>query len=315
MWLHFALGKAYLDAKMAKPASEHLATGNRMKRSSIVYDGDRMARWMQAIAEVFSAERFQRMQGSGAQGETPVFVLGMPRSGTTLIEQLLAAHPAVHGGGELAVMPRLMQRMHGADGSPRTYPEFIHLFPPQHFAQTGVQYLAETVKLAPSAKRIVDKMTTNFLFAGLIHLALPDARIIHSRRDPLDTCFSCYNKLFTAGYDFSYDQTELGRFYRSYQKLMAHWRANMPASHFLEVDYEAVVEDVEGQARRMLEFVGLPWDESVLRFHETERPVRTASLNQVRQPIYASSIGRARVYRDHLAPLVKELEMSEQGCS
>ena len=129
-------------------------------------------------------------------------------------------------------------------------------------------------------------MPSNFLLAGLIRLILPDARIIHCRRDPVDTCLSCYTKLFAGEQAFAYDQTELGRFHRAYQALMAHWRAILPASHFLEVDYEAVVDDIERQARRMLDFLGLPWDEACCSFHETERPVRTASVNQVRQPIY-----------------------------
>ena len=205
MRLHFALGKAYLDAKMATPAFRHLAEGNRMKRATFAFDGDRTARWMQAIAEAFPAKRFPQLQGSGAPGETSVFVLGMPRSGTTLVEQVLAAHPAVHGAGELAVMHRLVQREYGADRTARPYPDFVGLFRPEHLARVGSQYLAETVKLAPSAERIVDKMPANFLYIGLIHLALPGARIIHIRRDPLDTCLSCYTKLFTVGQDFSYD--------------------------------------------------------------------------------------------------------------
>ena len=286
MRLHFALGKAYLDAKMATPAFSHLAEGNRMKRATLAFDGGWTARWMQAIAEAFPEKRFRQLQGSGAPDETPVFVLGMPRSGTTLVEQVLAAHPAVHGAGELTVMPRLVQRMHGPNRMPLPFPDFVDLLRPEHLAQAGGRYLAETVKLAPSAKRIVDKMPANFLYVGLIHLALPGARIIHIRRDPLDTCLSCYTKLFTGRQDFSYDLKELGRFYRSYQALTAHWRETLPASHFLEVDYEAVVEDVEGQARRMLKFLDLPWDERVLKFYMTERSLSTASVNQVREPIY-----------------------------
>jgi hypothetical protein len=133
---------------------------------------------------------------------------------------------------------------------------------------------------------------SNFLFAGLTRIVLPEAKIIHSRRDPVDTCLSCYTKLFAGEQAFAYDQNELGRFHRSYQGLMAHWRATLPASHFLEVDYEAVVDDLEAQARRMLDFLGLPWDERVLRFHETERPVRTASVNQVIRKVDGGSMQR-----------------------
>ena len=150
-------------------------------------------------------------------------------------------------------------------------------------------------------------MPSNFLYCGLIRLILPDARIIHCRRDPVDTCLSCYTKLFAGEQAFTYDQKELGRYYRAYQALTAHWRATLPASHFLEVDYEAMVEDVEGQTRRILDFLGLPWDEACLRFHETKRPVRTASVNQVRQPIYATSVGRWRKHAAHLQPLLEAL--------
>jgi hypothetical protein len=141
----------------------------------------------------------------------------------------------------------------------------------------------------------------------LIRIVLPDAKIIHSRRDPADTCLSCYTKLFAGAQTFAYDQTELGRFHRSYQRLMAHWRATLPASHFLEVDYEAVVDDLEGQARRMIAFLGLPWDEACLRFHESRRQVRTASVNQVREPIYRDSKGRWRKHAAHLQPLIAAL--------
>ena len=161
--------------------------------------------------------------------------------------------------------------------------------------------------MAAGRRHVVDKMPSNFALCGLIRLVLPGAKIIHSRRDPVDTCLSCYTKLFVGEQAFAYNQTELGRFHRAYQALMAHWRAILPPSHLLEVDYEAVVDDTEGQARRMLEFLGLPWDERVLKFHETERPVRTASVNQVRQPITSASVGRWRRHAAQLGPLLAAL--------
>ena len=171
----------------------------------------------------------------------------------------------------------------------------------------GDAYLAFVKPLAAGRRHVVDKMPSNFLHAGLIRLALPDARVIHCRRDPVDTCLSCYTKLFAGEQAFTYDQTELGRFHRAYLRLMAYSRETLPPSHFLDVDYEAVVEDVERKSRRMLNFFGLPWDERVLRFHETERPVRTASVNQVRQPIYRTSAGRWRRHAPHLQPLLAAL--------
>ena len=161
--------------------------------------------------------------------------------------------------------------------------------------------------MAAGRRHVVDKMPSNFQLCGLIRLALPDAKIVHVRRDPADTCLSCYTKLFAGEQPFTYDLTELGRFHRAYQRLMAHWRAVLPASHFLEVDYEAVVDDTEGQARRMLDFLGLPWDERVLKFWETERPVRTASVNQVREPITGASVGRWRKHAAQLGPLLDAL--------
>jgi hypothetical protein len=164
--------------------------------------------------------------------------------------------------------------------------------------------------MAAGKRHVVDKMPANFTRAGMVRLILPDARIIHCRRDPVDTCLSCYTKLFAGEQAFAYDQAELGRFHRAYQALTGRWRETLPASHFLEIDYEAVVDDLEGQARRMLMFLGLPWSDSVLRFHQTERPVRTASSNQVRQPLYRSSVGRWRKHAAELRPLLAALDAS-----
>ena len=171
-------------------------------------------------------------------------------------------------------------------------------------------YLGFVKPMSSGRRHVVDKMPSNFLLAGMIRLILPDAHIIHCRRNAVDTCLSCYTKLFAGEQAFAYDQTELGRFHCAYQALMAHWRAILPASHFLEVDYEAVVDDVEREARRMLNYLGLPWDETVLRFHKTDRPVRTASVNQVREPIYRTSAGRWRKHAAHLQPLLMALGVS-----
>jgi len=294
--LHFTLGKAYLDIGEADRAFRHLDAGNRLKRSTLVYDADATGRWMRSIAAAFSPALLERLAGSGAASELPVFVVGMPRSGTTLIEQILASHPQVFGAGEL---PALQQLVDGVGD----YPAAAERLAPGDLARLGRAYLARIEKLAEGKRRVVDKMPANFLHAGLIRLILPGARIIHCRRDAMDTCLSCYARLFEGDQLFAYDQVELGRFYRDYRDLMAHWRAVLPADRFLEVDYEAVVDDLETQARRLVEFVGLPWDEACLRFHETRRPVRTSSVNQVRRPIYRTSKGRWRAYARHLEPL------------
>jgi hypothetical protein len=175
-------------------------------------------------------------------------------------------------------------------------------------ARLGDDYLARAGAPPPGKTRVVDKLPGNFVNVGLIRLILPEARIIHVRRDAIDTCLSCYSKIFkAANLPYTYDQTELGLFYRDYDKLMAHWRTSLPATHFFEVDYEAVVDDLEGQARRMIAFLDLPWDPACLEFHRTKRPVRTASVNQVRKPIYRASVGRWRAHAAALRPLLEAL--------
>jgi hypothetical protein len=230
----------------------------------------------------------------------PIFVLGMPRSGTTLVEQILASHPQVHGAGELRALQRLVDGL-------GDYPAAATRLAPAELARLGESYLAQIRPLAGGRAHLVDKMPANFLHAGLIHLMLPGARIVHCRRDPVDTCLSCYTKLFSGEQMFAYDLRELGLFHRAYQTLMAHWRAVLPPDRFIEVDYEAVVENLEGEARRLVAFLGLPWDEACLGFHKTERPVRTASVNQVRQPIYRTSAGRWKAHAAHLEPLLSAL--------
>ncbi|MGO8918219.1 MAG: tetratricopeptide repeat-containing sulfotransferase family protein [Stellaceae bacterium] len=299
--LHYALGKAYLDTKDAPRAFAHLNHGSRLKRASLAYAPEAAAREMTAIADAFPAALFQCLGDAGAPSQTPVFVIGMPRSGTTLVEQILASHPEIHGGGEPRHIERLVHELGGA------YPAAVATLPPERIAALGQRYLAMAAPAVPGARRVTDKMPNNFLHAGLIHLALPGARIVHCRRDPVDTCLSCYSKLFTTGQEFSYDLAELGRYYRGYTALMAHWRSVLPADRFIEVDYERVVDDLEGAARRLIAFCGLSWDEACLRFHQTARAVRSASMNQVRRPLYRSSLGRWHAFRDELAPLLATL--------
>jgi tetratricopeptide (TPR) repeat protein len=298
--LHFGLGKTFLDIGDSEQAFHHYDEGNRLKRSTFAYDADANERWMASIAEAFSLDLLMTKANIGARSELPIFVVGMPRSGTTLVEQILASHPMVHGAGELK---RLQTLVDGIDDFPQS---MTSIGAPQLKA-LGEAYLAFVKPMAAGRGRVVDKMPSNFLHAGFVRLILPDAHIIHCRRDPVDTCFSCYTKLFAGEQAFAYNQTELGRFHRAYQRLMSHWRSTLPPSHLLEVDYEAMVEDVAREARRMLDFLGLTWDERVLRFHETERPVRTASVNQVRQPIYRTSAGRSRRHAAHLQPLLAAL--------
>lgn len=298
--LHFSLGKAYLETADSSRAFYHLDTGNALKRSTFSYDAYSTRAWLQQIASAFPAERFSNPAGTGSPSSLPVFVLGMPRSGTTLIEQILASHPQVQGAGELPAL-RLAIEQHGP------FPQSLASWSEQDLREIGQRYLAQIEPLAGDKQRLVDKMPANFLYAGLIPLILPGARIIHSRRNPVDTCLSCYSKQFGGEQRFTYNQTELGEFHRDYQALMAHLRSVLPAESFIEVDYEAVVDDLEGQARRLIAFIDLPWNEACLDFHKTERVVRTASVTQVRQPIYSSSKGRWHAHAEHLGPLLSAL--------
>jgi tetratricopeptide (TPR) repeat protein len=301
--LHFALGKAYADIGQHQTSFDHFLAGNALKRSEIGYDEAATLAMFQDIRNFFTPERMGALQGFGQGSHVPIFVLGMPRSGTTLIEQILASHPQVFGGGELELLPRLVARR--GDGS-GVEVEVAGLCAAtvRHLA---TEYLAGLRQLAPAATRITDKMPANFALVGFIHLALPEARIIHVRRNPIDTCLSCFSTLFTRGHPYTYDLAELGRYYRAYQAMMAHWQKALPGGVILDVQYEDVVADVNAQARRMLEHCGLPWDDVCLTFYATQRTVSTASAAQVRRPVYDTSVGRWRAHQSSLQPLLQAL--------
>jgi hypothetical protein len=213
----------------------------------------------------------------------------------------------VHGAGEHNTFKAVVNAFYGSDEHAISYPEFVPTLDAQAIDKIGARYLAELTRLAPQAPRITDKMPLNYHFIGLIHLALPNAKIIHTVRDPADTCISCFSKLFSGELNYTYDLAELARYHRRYQALMEHWRGVLPPGRMLDVRYEEVIEDFETQTRRILEFCDLNWDARCLAFHKTERPVMTASAIQVRQPIYKYAVGRWRAYEQFLGPLLAEL--------
>jgi tetratricopeptide (TPR) repeat protein len=316
MQLDFALGKAYADLKDYPRSFRHLHAGNAAKRATIAYDEDATLALFDDIERVFTPGLIKAKSGGGDPSAAPILVVGMPRSGTTLIEQIIASHPHVYGAGELQELNDVVLTVRGTDGKAFRYPDFVPALDANGVAQIGARYVAELRALVARhgsaddierMTRITDKMPSNYYFLGLVHLALPNAKIIHSMRDPVDTCVSCFSKLFSAEQNHTYDLAELGRYYARYQRLMAHWRRVLPPGSFLDVRYEDVVADLEGQARRIVAYCGLPWDERCLSFHQTERPVRTASATQVRQPIYRSAVGRWRVYENELEPLLRAL--------
>jgi hypothetical protein len=282
-----------------------------MKRCLIDYDESRMFDLFDRIRDVFTSELLRRKEGAGDPSQVPVLIVGMPRSGTTLIEQILASHPKAFGGGELRDLGEVIAAHCDLAAAPAAYPECLRDMPGEVLGRIGAGYAARLRRRAPTAERIIDKMPANFLHLGLLHLALPNARIIHARRDPIDTCVSCFTRLFGGEQQFSYDLGELGRYYRRYQSLMAHWRATLPAGAMLEVDYEQLVDNLEPQARRIVDYCGLEWDDACLRFYETKRQVHTSSAAQVRQPIYRTAVGRWRPYRQWLGPLLEELGVEQ----
>jgi len=294
-YIHFALGKALEDCGEYRRAFEHLRRGNAAKRAQIPYDEASAARVFARTKAVFTREVIERFHGAGEPSAVPIFVLGMPRSGSTLVEQILAGHPQVHAAGERTDLEQVIGAFAGVnlDGAV--------------LRRMGQTYVARLAALGNGKARVVDKLPGNFLHIGLIRMMLPNARIVHTLRDPVDTCVSCYSKLFTASQLFSYDLGELGRHYSRYADLMAHWRSVFPEGSVLDVVYEDVVNDPEGQARRLIEYCGLPWDERSVEFHRTKRAVQTASAAQVRKPVYRSSLQRWRRYEADLGPLLAEL--------
>jgi tetratricopeptide (TPR) repeat protein len=290
--LHFALGKAHYNAGNPAAAFHHFAHGNRLKREAVIYSIEADERWLRSITTTYSRSTMRRLRGSGDAAARPIYVLGMPRSGTTLVEQILASHPAVYGGGELQVIPELLSASEFPSGPSRG-----------QVAALGRRAAEALGQIGPAGRRVVDKLTGNFARAGLIHAMLPGARIVHCRRDAFDTALSCYMTLFVGRLDYTYDLSELGRYYLAYDELMRHWHDVIPAHVMLELSYETLVDDFEGLVRELLAFCDLPWDDACLRFHETERAVRTASRTQVRRPLYSSSVGNGKRYQAYLDPL------------
>ncbi len=311
--LYLALAKAHDDLGEWETAFRHLLAGNAARRTLRGYDEAAMMTFLGAIENAFTPGVLRAHMGEGLRSTKPVFIVGMPRSGTTLAEQILASHAKVYGAGERNDFAQEAVRFAqtGARGSEGE--ALYEVVANGLLRDLGEAYLSRLEANAPEAPRITDKLPLNFRFVGLIHLALPDAPIIHMRRDPADTCLSCFFNQFVGDLDWAYDLAEVGRYFRAYERLMAHWRAALPEGVMLEMRYENLVVDLEGQTRRMLDHCGLEWDAHCLDFHRTERAVQTASTVQVRQPIYQSSVQRWRNYEPWLGPLIAELQPSMQA--
>ncbi len=305
--LHFTLSRAYERLNRYDKSFEELSKANRLKRGQVDFDGSAEGQRIAALERVFTRGLLAAKSSHGSPSEIPIFVLGFPRSGTTLTEQILASHPQVYGAGELGILARIADELRASADPGLDFPACIPELSPAELRRAGEDYVRQLKAQSPTAARVTDKMPENYHFIGLIHLILPKARILHVMRDPLDTCLSCFAQQFRASIAYANELHELGDYYRCYAALMDHWRKVLPAGSMLEVRYEDLVEDLEGEVRRILDYCRLPWDDRCLSFHETDRPVKTASLVQVRRPLYRSSVGRWRLYEKHLAPLREAL--------
>jgi tetratricopeptide (TPR) repeat protein len=308
--LHFALARVYDSAGAPDEAFAHCHRGNELSKEiersrGRAFDRDDLCRHMDRLIGACMPAYFQRVAGFGSDSEVPVFVVGMPRSGTTLAEQILASHPQVCGAGELPHISKL------ATETLLGYPESLTNLDAMTALNLAGAYLVGLQKYldaAPTCVRVVDKYPGNFVHLGLIVTLFPRARIIHCRRDPVDTCFSCYFQQFLEPYLFDLDLRHVAQYYSEYDRLMARWREVLPVPMF-ELRYEVLTSDQEPVTRRLLAFCGLDWDERCLRFHETRRPVLSASALQVRRPMYQTSVGRWKRYEPYLKPLLEELGM------
>jgi tetratricopeptide (TPR) repeat protein len=304
----FALAKAFEDRGEFDQAWDYYHEGNSRQRVLENYDPVRSEVMNGGIIEVFSKEFLARNTGLGHPSKEPIFVVGLPRSGSTLIEQILASHSQVEGTSELpyAGLVATSLNRNRADGV--NYPQAVLELGEEHFKRLGQDYLDFAQIHRTEGKPVfIDKMPNNFPTIGFLHLILPNAKIIDARRYPMDSCLSCYRQLFARGQNFTYDLTEIGEYFIQYQRLMDHWHEVLPG-RCLTVQYEDMVTDFENQVRRLLEYCELPFEEACINFHETERPVRTASSEQVRQPVYSKSVNFWRNHEANLEELIEVLE-------
>ena len=282
---------------------------NALKHRLVDFDEQRHVHYVSSLMDIYTPELFQRHRDHGSNSELPIFIVGTPRSGTTLIEQVLAAHPRVHGAGELKFIGERVQSLPQRMGRSIAYPQCVKSLTPELISEFAKAYLEHLRghSAAANVLRVTDKMPINFYHIGLIAVLFPRARIIHCRRDPLDACLSMYFQSFTEGYHYSYDFADLGVFYRQYRRLMDHWRRVL-FGRLIEIDYEDIVNHQEASSRQLVDACGLDWDDACLRFYEHNRPVRTGSGWQVRQPIYKTSVKRWKNYEQHLGELVDALK-------
>ncbi|WP_373475909.1 sulfotransferase [Sphingorhabdus sp.] len=307
--LCFALGKALEDMGDYRNSFEYYERGNRLKREELKYEPARLSNEMRLQREVVTTDLFEKFEGAGCRDEAPIFIVGLPRAGSTLLEQILASHSQVEGTMEL---PNIFALAYQLDRNRRVgdepeYPGNLHNLSQDDFTRFGEEFIRDTrVYRKKGTPFFIDKMPNNFRHIGLIHLILPNAKIIDARRGAMGCCFSGFKQLFAEGQEFTYGLEEIGEYYKDYVALMDHWDSVLPGK-ILRVRYENVVADLKTQVRRLLDFCNLPFEESCINFHQTERAVRTASSEQVRQPIFKSGVDQWEHFSAHLDPLRAKL--------
>ncbi len=309
-----ALGLQYEYQKDYDRAFSYFEICNATKRKLEYYDSVETEFLHDRIIEVFDQEFVNRTPADTKSDATPIFIIGLPRSGSTLLEQILASHSQVEGTMELPDIISITRRLSGKKSSAdeSRYPDVLSELTAEQLSEFGDEYIERTRIHRSGAPFFIDKMPNNFPHIGLIHLILPNAKIIDARRHPLGCCFSGFKQLFAAGQNFSYDLTDIGQYYRDYVELMNHWNRILPG-RVLRMQYESVVADTETQVRQLLDYCGLPFEDACLRFYETKRAVRTASSEQVRQPIYSAAVEQWRHYLPHLDPLIEALGAAMDG--
>ncbi len=307
MHLHFALGKIYDDCKAYDEAFSHYRDANRIRHKTISFNSQRFADFITRVVDVFRPEFLAQWQIYGVASQTPVFIVGMPRSGTTLVEQIIASHPNAFGAGELSKMREIVDELASRAEGNESYPECVRHIDSNMAVALAQDYQAHSQRCVGSGiVRVLDKMPSNFLHLGLIALLFPKARIVHCQRYPLDTCLSIFFQNFSDVNEFAYDLSEIGSYYRQYDRLMAYWRSVLPVKIY-EIQYEELVSNIETKAHELIDFLDLEWDERCLTFNRNPRGVRTSSSWQVRQPVYTTSVQRWRNYEKYLGPLKQSL--------
>ncbi len=302
--VHFALGKAREETGDLDAAIQQYKDANQCRRSEMTYAHNEAKKHFKTLIDVFSPQTVRNSAGNGASHDVPIFIVGMPRSGTSLVEQIISSHSRVFGAGELSTFASTIGRVFANDGL--TYPDSLAQADKSVLERIGNMYVDLVRRRFSDDPHITDKMPHNFMNVGMIRLALPNAKIVHCNRHPMDTCFSIFKNAFSESHEYAYDMEELGAYYREYRNLMAHWHRVFPDAIY-DISYEKLVDDTEAQARQLLDYCGLDWEPACLEFYKTKRVVNTVSAVQVRQPIYKSSVALWKRYGARLQPLIDAL--------